>query len=79
MAMPVALSVSAEKDPRERAERYKTKEPARVEEVHDFLFEAFINVQKCWRQRGLVGPKILQEFQIQARTADLRTHRVKFN
>jgi hypothetical protein len=45
MGMPVAISVSAEKDPRERGERYKTREPARVEEVHDFLFEAFRNVQ----------------------------------
>jgi hypothetical protein len=46
MAMPVAIS--AEKDLRERGERYKAREPARVEEVHDCLFEAFINVQKCW-------------------------------
>jgi hypothetical protein len=46
--MSVAISVSAEKDLRERGKRYKTREPARVEEVHDCLFEAFIKVQKCW-------------------------------
>jgi hypothetical protein len=34
------------KNPRERGERYKERERARVEEVYDFLFEAFISVQK---------------------------------
>jgi hypothetical protein len=60
MRVPVAISVSGEKDSRERGERYKTREPARVEEVHEFLFKSFISVQKgsqggdlecrrCWR------------------------------
>jgi hypothetical protein len=36
-------------------------------------------VVSCWSRRGLVGAKILQEFQTQARTADLRPHRGRFN
>jgi hypothetical protein len=36
-------------------------------------------VVSCWSRRGLVGAKILQKFQTQVRTADLRPHRGRFN
>jgi hypothetical protein len=41
-----AFSVSADKDRRERGERYKTRKPMTVGKVHDLLFEAFMSVQK---------------------------------
>jgi hypothetical protein len=73
----VAISVSAEKDPRERGERYETREPARVEEVHNFLFEVLemsktgvkgsnLESSRCWC--GIVL-ELTREFQTQAPSA----------
>jgi hypothetical protein len=42
---PMAISVAAEKNRRERGERYKRNEPTTVGEVYNLLFDAFMSVK----------------------------------
>jgi hypothetical protein len=44
-ARQMVISISAEKDRRERGQRYKRGEPTTVGEVHNLLFQAFMSVK----------------------------------